>query len=150
VAFSRVNPPREVSPTGDLSPLTAGQRHNLLEIIEDRYGRGATLITSQIPVDRWHDQIGDPTLADAIVDRIVHNAPSHPVCVANRSAKRRLRRTLDQVAIRMEISAQPTGSACPADIDRNGRPTSIGMGGRHQAGFTGRLRRNAQTGSWPR
>jgi hypothetical protein len=39
-----------------------------------RYGRGATLITSQIPVERWHDLIGDPTLADAIPDRIVHNA----------------------------------------------------------------------------
>jgi DNA replication protein DnaC len=57
-----------------LQPLTAEQRHDLLEIVEDRYGRGATLITSQIPVDRWHDLIGDPTLADAILDRIVHNA----------------------------------------------------------------------------
>src|SRR6516225_84048 len=57
-----------------LEPLTAEQRHDLLEIVEDRYGRGATLITSQIPVDRWHDLIGEPTLADAILDRIVHNA----------------------------------------------------------------------------
>src|SRR3954447_1185985 len=57
-----------------LAPLTAEQRHDVLEIIEDRYARGATLITSQIPVDRWHDLIGDPTLADAILDRIVHNA----------------------------------------------------------------------------
>jgi DNA replication protein DnaC len=46
----------------------------MLEIVEDRYGRGAILITSQIPVDRWHDLIGEPTLADAILDRIVHNA----------------------------------------------------------------------------
>ena len=44
------------------------------EIVEDRYGRGATLITSQIPADRWHDLIGEPTLADAILDRIIHNA----------------------------------------------------------------------------
>ncbi len=50
------------------------QRRDLLEIVEERYGRGATLITSQIPVDRWHDLIGDPTLADAILDRIIHNA----------------------------------------------------------------------------
>ena len=57
-----------------LEPLTAEQRHDMLEIVEDRYGRGATLITSQIPVDRWHDLIGDPTLADAILDRVVHNA----------------------------------------------------------------------------
>jgi DNA replication protein DnaC len=57
-----------------LEPLGAEQRHDLLEIVEERDGRGATLITSQIPVDRWHDLIGDPTLADAILDRIVHNA----------------------------------------------------------------------------
>ena len=57
-----------------LEPLTTEQRHDMLEIVEDRYGRGATLITSQIPVDRWHDLIGDPTLADAILDRVVHNA----------------------------------------------------------------------------
>ncbi len=58
----------------DLEPLGPEQRHDVLEIVEDRYGRGAILITSQIPVDRWHDLIGEPTLADAILDRIVHNA----------------------------------------------------------------------------
>ena len=57
-----------------LEPLGPEQRHDMLEIVEDRYGRGATLITSQIPVDRWHPLIGEPTLADAILDRIVHNA----------------------------------------------------------------------------
>jgi len=57
-----------------LEPLGPEQRRDLLEIVEDRYGRGATLITSQIPVDRWHDIIGDPTLADAILDRILHSA----------------------------------------------------------------------------
>src|ERR1700719_842670 len=54
-----------------LEPLGPEQRHDMLEIVEDRYGRGATLITSQIPVDRWHDLIGEPTLADAILDRII-------------------------------------------------------------------------------
>jgi len=57
-----------------LEPLGPEQRRDLLEIVEERYGRGATLITSQIPVKRWHELIGDPTLADAILDRIVHNA----------------------------------------------------------------------------
>src|SRR5947199_4144 len=57
-----------------LEPLGPEQRRDMLEIVEDRYGRGATLITSQIPVDRWHDLIGEPTLADAILDRIIHNA----------------------------------------------------------------------------
>ena len=45
-----------------------------MEIIEDRYGRGSTLITSQLPVEAWHEVIGEPTFADAILDRIVHNA----------------------------------------------------------------------------
>src|SRR5690606_15747750 len=59
---------------GGLAVLTANQRIDLLEILEDRQGRGSTIVTSQIPVDQWHDVIGDPTLADAILDRLVHNA----------------------------------------------------------------------------
>lgn len=54
--------------------LTADQARDLLEIIEDRYDKGAIIITSQVPVARWHDLIGIPTLADAILDRVVHNA----------------------------------------------------------------------------
>jgi DNA replication protein DnaC len=57
-----------------LKPLGPEERHDMLEIVEDRYGRGATMITSQTPVDKWHDLIGQPTLADAILDRIIHNA----------------------------------------------------------------------------
>jgi DNA replication protein DnaC len=57
-----------------LSVLTQGQRIDLLEILEDRNGRGATIITSQVPVEQWHEVIGDPTLADACLDRLVHNA----------------------------------------------------------------------------
>ena len=54
--------------------LTAGQRRDLMEIVEDRYGTGSTIITSQLPLDRWHDVIDEPTFADAILDRLVHNA----------------------------------------------------------------------------
>jgi DNA replication protein DnaC len=57
-----------------LSVLSQAQRIDLLEILEDRNGRGATIVTSQVPVDQWHEVIGDPTLADAILDRLVHNA----------------------------------------------------------------------------
>ncbi|MBT8421360.1 MAG: IS21-like element helper ATPase IstB [Gammaproteobacteria bacterium] len=57
-----------------LMKLIAEQRRDLLEIIEDRHGARSTIITSQLPVDHWHQVIGDPTLADAILDRIVHNA----------------------------------------------------------------------------
>ncbi len=54
--------------------LTADHRRDLMEIVEDRHGRGSMLITSQVPVNRWHEIIGDPTLADAILDRIIHAA----------------------------------------------------------------------------
>lgn len=54
--------------------LNAGQRRDLMEIIEDRYGTGSTMITSQLPVNKWHDVIAEPTFADAILDRLVHNA----------------------------------------------------------------------------
>ncbi len=70
-----------------LEPLGAEQRHDLLEIVEDRYGRGATLLTSQIPVDRWHDLIGDLTIGDAILDRIVHNA--HRIQLRGESLRRK-------------------------------------------------------------
>lgn len=57
-----------------LGTLKEPQRHDLLEVLEDRYGRCSTTVTSQLPVSKWHDWIGDPTLADAILDRLVHNA----------------------------------------------------------------------------
>lgn len=57
-----------------LEPLDGRARHDLLEMLEERYGRRSTIITSQLPVDSWHQVIGDPTYADAILDRLVHNA----------------------------------------------------------------------------
>lgn len=57
-----------------LDKFVKEQRHDLLEILEDRHGLRSTLITSQVPVKHWHDIIADPTLADAILDRLVHNA----------------------------------------------------------------------------
>ena len=57
-----------------LEPLDAAARHDILEILDDRYGRRSTIVTSQLPVERWHQLIGDPTHADAILDRLVHNA----------------------------------------------------------------------------
>ncbi len=50
--------------------LTAPQRRDLMEIVEERYGRGATMITSQLPINAWHDIIAEPTFADAILDRV--------------------------------------------------------------------------------
>jgi IstB-like ATP binding protein len=57
-----------------LTPLAAEQRRDLLEIIDDRHGRTSTVVTSQLPIDNWHAHIGDPTIADAVLDRLVHNA----------------------------------------------------------------------------
>ena len=57
-----------------LAKLTAENRRDLLEILEDRHGVRSTLATSQFPIEKWHDVIGDPTLADAILDRLIHNA----------------------------------------------------------------------------
>ena len=57
-----------------LAPLTVAERHDLLEVLEDRSERASTLITSQIPVKTWHDLIGEPTVADAICDRLIHFA----------------------------------------------------------------------------
>ena len=55
-------------------PMADPIKRDLLEILDDRYDRRSTIITSQLPVDQWHAYLGDPTLADAILDRIVHNA----------------------------------------------------------------------------
>ena len=54
--------------------LKEPQRHDLLEVVEDRYGRSSSVVTSQLPISKWHEWIGDPSLADAILDRIVNNA----------------------------------------------------------------------------
>uniref|UniRef100_UPI00273EA141 ATP-binding protein n=1 Tax=Mameliella sp. MMSF_3455 TaxID=3046714 RepID=UPI00273EA141 len=64
---------------------------------EDRQGRGSTIVTSQLPVDQWHEAIGDPTLADAILDRLVHNA--HRLTLTGDSMRRKMSATkpLDQV-----------------------------------------------------
>ncbi|RVL71922.1 ATP-binding protein, partial [Sinorhizobium meliloti] len=73
-----------------LEPLNEQARHDLLEILEDRYGRRSTIITSQLPVSAWHSVIGDPTYADAILDRLVHNA--HRVELSGDSLRRNLPR----------------------------------------------------------
>jgi DNA replication protein DnaC len=74
-----------------LEPLGPDQRRDMLEIAEERYGRGATLITSQIPVHRWHDLIGDPTLGDAILDRLIHNA--HRLQLSGESLRKKIAQT---------------------------------------------------------
>ena len=70
-----------------LSVLNHNQRIELLEILEDRSGRGSTLVTSQVPVEQWHEVIGDnPTLGDAILDRLIHNA--HRIAMTGESMRK--------------------------------------------------------------
>jgi DNA replication protein DnaC len=68
-------------------PLNAEQRRDLLEIIDDRDQKGSLLITSQVPVTRWHEIIGDPTLGDAILDRVIHRA--HRIELKGESLRKR-------------------------------------------------------------
>ena len=68
-----------------LEKLTLGQRNDILELMEDRHGARSTLITSQLPVKEWHGAIGDATLADAILDRLVHN--SHRIVLKGKSMR---------------------------------------------------------------
>ena len=70
-----------------LRPLDGATRQDFLEILEERYGRRSTIIASQVSVDKWHDLIGDPTYADAILDRIVHNA--HRINLTGESMRRK-------------------------------------------------------------
>jgi len=69
-----------------LNKLSAAQRNDLMELIEDRHGLRATLIASQLPVEHWHELIGEATLADAILDRLLHNA--HRLTLTGESMRR--------------------------------------------------------------
>jgi DNA replication protein DnaC len=70
-----------------IAPITAAERNDLLELLDDRVGTRATLITSQLPVTAWHEWLNDPTLADAILDRIVHGA--HKIALKGESMRRK-------------------------------------------------------------
>jgi len=69
-----------------LAPLRESDRLDLLEIMEDRYGNRSTILTSQLPVSKWHDQVGDPTIADAFCDRLLHNA--HRIALSGPSRRK--------------------------------------------------------------
>lgn len=69
-----------------LGAMREGDRHGLLEVLEDRYGNRSTIITSQLPPDAWHDYIHDPTVADSICDRVIHNA--HRVALKGESRRK--------------------------------------------------------------
>jgi len=72
-----------------LAPITDSERKDLLEVIEDRHGHASTIMTSQLPVEHWNESIGDPTLADAILDRLIHNA--HRINLKGGSMRKKLK-----------------------------------------------------------
>jgi DNA replication protein DnaC len=72
-----------------LAPMADSERRELLEVIEDRHGHASTPMTSQLPVEHWHESIGDPTLTDAILDRLIHNA--HRVNLKEGSMRKKLK-----------------------------------------------------------
>ena len=76
-----------------IAPLSVEQLRDLLEIIDERYQKRSTLITSQLPVANWHEALGDPTMADAILDRVVHNA--YKIDLKGEDSMRKLRSKID-------------------------------------------------------
>lgn len=74
-----------------LTPLDQNARHDLLEVIDDRSTTKSTIITSQLPIDHWHAWINDPTVADAILDRLVHRA--HRIALSGDSLRKRPQET---------------------------------------------------------
>src|SRR6266851_5002220 len=91
--------------------LNPSQRRDLMEIVEDRYGAGSTLITSQLPVEAWHDVIDEPTFADAILDRLVHNA--YRLALEGPSI-RKIRAEEEAAASDAEATASTTAPTKPA------------------------------------
>jgi DNA replication protein DnaC len=82
-----------------IQPLDAQSRSMFMEIIEDRHGKGSTIITSQVPVTKWHEVIGEQTIADAIMDRLIHNA--HRLELKGESLRKR---TQDKTENQLEIN----------------------------------------------
>ena len=113
-----------------INQLTADQRRDLLKIVDDRHGRASTVVTSQLPVGHWHEHIGNPTIADALLDRLVHTAhriefrANHCVNCALRKRSdltRRLAPELNVAALRPYRH--------PGSLRRNAWLASIGTGG---------------------
>ena len=70
-----------------MAPMVDGERRDFLDVVDARYQTRATMLTSQMPVTAWHTQIGDPTIADSILDRLVHNA--HRIELKGESMRRK-------------------------------------------------------------
>jgi hypothetical protein len=119
-----------------LAPIGDRERRDLLEMIEDRTGRRATLLTSQVPVEHWHEGVGDATFGDAIVDRLVHQVDR---ITLTGGSLRKLATTSSAPATSKLVSTALTRARhaspqrkCPADMYRIGWPLWTGMRGRFE------------------
>ena len=113
-----------------MAPLTADQRRDLLEIVDDRHQRGSTIITSQVPVDHWHEVIADPTIADAVLDRLVHNA--HRLVLRGDSMRKITAQTSTLDAVKETLTQITMPAMEPGRLHRKRWPPSIGTRGRVQ------------------
>ncbi|CAO0820089.1 hypothetical protein DFAR_1340045 [Desulfarculales bacterium] len=86
VASSKTNLP--ILDDWGLEKLSREQRLDMLEVLKNRYGLSSTIVTAQVPVGQWHEIISDPTLADAILDRLIHNA--YKINLKGKSMKKKL------------------------------------------------------------
>jgi DNA replication protein DnaC len=96
-----------------VTPLTDDNRRDLLELLDDRYDRRSTLVTSQMPVGSWHAYIANPTLADAILDRLLHN--SHRIALSGESMRK----------VKAGVADELEGENCNVTAQAGGNNASI-------------------------
>ena len=111
-----------------LSVQALSERRDLLEILEDRHGRGPTMVTSALPVEHWHEAIGDPTLANAILDSLVHSA--HRLKLAGARIPRHVaitkpRDQTGQARLHVAVGQTARGEAWLPTMPWNSRPRSV-------------------------
>ena len=114
-----------------ISPMGASERNDLLELLDDRIGTRSTLITSQLPVKAWHTYLNDPTLADAILDRVVHSqsqdrAQGDEVAARDRQQRRQTRRRHSAMNVTHDTASGATNDLSTASAVRRKRRTRRG------------------------
>jgi len=119
-----------------ITPLNTEQRRDLMEIIDDRHDRASTIVTSQVPVEHWHEHIGNPTIADAVLDRLVHSAHRIDLKGESRRKLRAAKAKLDGTAVQEANFTRSRLTPLPGWDHRNRRLASIGTGGWFRAEST--------------
>ena len=111
-----------------ITPLTAEQRRDLMEIVDNRHDRASTIVTSQVPVELWREHIGNPTIADAVLDRLVHGANRIELKGESMRKPRAAKARLDEAAATSPNFTRSRHAPLPGWDHRNPRLASIGTG----------------------